>query len=196
MAILLIVLFILQLISFYLIVLLNSKIARFKELENRQNQLIREMDDSIGAYLMEMKEENDRLIKELSVVQRATSSKDIEKSVAKEHPKSSVIQERNEKVESVLLEENKPVQPELSPKAVIPKTLVANAYSKQKAPTVPVSKRTKQVDQENHDHSFAHLSVFEREVMSLHKEGKTVEEIAKKTQKGKTEIELLIKFHS
>ncbi len=37
---------------------------------------------------------------------------------------------------------------------------------------------------------------FEQQVLKLHNEGKNIEEIAKLTNKGKTEIELLLKFHT
>ncbi|WP_332648353.1 hypothetical protein [Lysinibacillus sp. 54212] len=197
MEILLIVLFILQLISFYLIILLNSKIARFKDLEIRQDQVIREMDNSIGAYLMELKEENDRLIKELSKVQQApTSSTSFQQPVVEELPKPSAVQGINTGLESVLLKGKEPAQLELTHKTLIPKTFAANAYNKQQGPTDQLSNKELPVEQKEQDDQFTNLSLFEREVIRLHKEGKTIEEIAKKTQKGKTEIELLIKFHS
>ena len=62
---LIITLFLIQLIMIFVMILLNSKISRFKDLELRQNQLIEEMDNTISVYLLEMKEENDRLIEEL-----------------------------------------------------------------------------------------------------------------------------------
>ncbi len=61
-----ILLIISQLFCFYMIVLLNAKVAKFKDLEIHQEQLMREMEESISLYLVEIREENDRLIKELS----------------------------------------------------------------------------------------------------------------------------------
>ena len=65
--IILVVLFISQLLTFYFLVILNSKISRYKEIEKRQEAIIREMDDAITAYLVEVKDENDRLIQELKM---------------------------------------------------------------------------------------------------------------------------------
>ena len=55
-------LFILQLISFYFMALLYMKVSKFNNLEKKQEKLMAEMDDAIGAYLSELKEENERLI--------------------------------------------------------------------------------------------------------------------------------------
>ena len=69
--ILIAVLFFLQLISFYFLIILNTKLAKFKDLEKKQERLMREMDDTISVYLAEMKDENDRLIKELQSVSQS-----------------------------------------------------------------------------------------------------------------------------
>ena len=94
-SIILIVLFICQLLSFFLIMILNSKLAKFKDLEARQEKIIREMDDAIGAYLMEMKEENNRLIEELTAAKQAHTVKaDIQPVVEQQfETKQSMIQE-------------------------------------------------------------------------------------------------------
>lgn len=55
----------LQLLSFYLIVLLFLRNARLQELEKRQERILDEMEDSMGAYLLEMQDENNRLLKRL-----------------------------------------------------------------------------------------------------------------------------------
>ena len=64
----LVFLFIIQIISFYFLALLYTKVTKFDDLEKKQRKLMTEMDDSIGAYLSELKDENDRLIEQLTVV--------------------------------------------------------------------------------------------------------------------------------
>jgi hypothetical protein len=66
-------LFILQLVSFYLIAMLYAKLGRVNELKKQQDVMMREMEDAVGAYLVEMKDENDRLLKELSTVKPSES---------------------------------------------------------------------------------------------------------------------------
>lgn len=63
--IIIIVLFLLQIISFYLIALLHMKLSKYKDIEDRQEQTMKEIEDSFSAYLAEMKDENDRLLYEL-----------------------------------------------------------------------------------------------------------------------------------
>lgn len=69
--ILITILFFLQLLSFYFLIILNTKLAKFKDLEKKQERLMREMDDTISVYLADMKDENDRLIQELHSVSKS-----------------------------------------------------------------------------------------------------------------------------
>lgn len=52
-------------ISFYFIALLNAKISRFNEMEQKQQQVIIDIEDSFSAYIAEIIDENNRLIQEL-----------------------------------------------------------------------------------------------------------------------------------
>ncbi|MFF5993342.1 hypothetical protein AAGS61_01150 [Lysinibacillus sp. KU-BSD001] len=208
-SIILIVLFIGQLLSFFFIVLLNSKLAKFKDLEARQEKIIREMDDAIGVYLMEMKEENDRLIQELKTVKQGHTVKDdIEYMTQQPQEKMKHIQEAV-KVDGIpplltpdeQISEQKVQMTQL--KQVIPLPFATNAYNKQKkqlhSEAVPVTTKASQqqevppaVDQA----PVAHVTSLEQQIVQMYVAGKSIEEIAKETQKGKTEIELLIKFHA
>lgn len=76
-------LFILQMVSFFLIVLLFMKMNRFNELKRQQDVMMREMEDAVGAYLAEIKDENDRLLKELSSLASVNVN---EKTAMKEEP--------------------------------------------------------------------------------------------------------------
>ncbi|WP_419961651.1 DUF6115 domain-containing protein [Psychrobacillus sp. BM2] len=60
-----IILFLLQVISFYFIALLNAKISRFNNMEQKQQQVLNDMEDSFSAYIAEIRDENNRLLKEL-----------------------------------------------------------------------------------------------------------------------------------
>lgn len=177
-----VILVISQLISFYLIVLLNTKISKFNDLEIRQDRLIREMEDTIAAYLLEMKEENDRFIEELSTVDVSSSERN------EEYKNTNIIKQSTVKQE---IPKSEP-KPPLESKPIIPKSVATNAYNRQK------NQSTKETNKnETKTTSPTEFkNPLEQEVITLHKEGKTIEEIAKITQKGKTEIELLLKFHA
>lgn len=198
-SIILVVLFICQLISFFFIILLNSKLARFKDLEARQEQIASEMDDAIGLYLMEMREENDRLIKEITAVKH----KPVREQGASEASS-------NETVPQAQLPVSPPTGVEMpsyeseeagdSKKSYVHLAFATNAYSKHLQQSYTEEQLTQVapevVEPVQEQDELSHLTPFEREVVEMHRTGKTIEEIAKKTQRGKTEIELLIKFHA
>jgi hypothetical protein len=192
-SIILVVLFISQLLSFFFIILLNSKLAKFKDLEMRQERVTKELDDAIGFYLMEMKEENDRLIQELTAVKQTSVER---QHFAEEENTGQMTKNSATSSEPELFTETKAVQQ----KKYVPLAFAANAYSRQKQHTSVEEQLAEQVPEEtipmkNQDEQSS-LTSFEREVVEMHRAGKTIEEIAKKTQKGKTEIELLLKFHA
>lgn len=190
--ILIALLFFLQLLSFYFLIILNTKLAKFKDLEKKQERLMREMDDTITAYLAEMKDENDRLIKELQNVKQpeiaASSLQQIEQSVTPMEQSSSDLTQGTKSDSSLSLDKDSRIY--------VPKKIVANAYSRQqhtgakKAQAVPSPKE----EMANLPEKEKMLTV-EQQALELAKQGKSVEEIAKQLQKGKTEIELLLKFH-
>lgn len=181
-------LFIIQLISIFVIVILYSKVAKFKDLEVRQDRLVREMDDAIGAYLFEMREENNRLIAELKEanIQPAFSEPLVYKQAMEREEPVVQVNEVNLQTVETLLTEARPV---------VPKTVAANVYNKhlvhqqQAEQELLIKPRAKEETKKE-------LPTFEQQVLTYHKAGLSIEDIAKKTQRGKTEIELLIKFHA
>ena len=108
-SIILVVLFILQIISFYFIVLLNSKVNKFKEIENKQEQVLVEIEDSFSAYIAEIKDENDRLLHELKQTEASYSAT------------------TNEVKKEIILEE---VPTNLLPKTFVSKKHATNSYLK------------------------------------------------------------------
>lgn len=176
-SVLLIGLIISQLIIFYLIIILNNKVAKFKDLEIRQDQLMQEMDDAIGVYLIEMREENNRLLRELNEAKNVMpSAQQATQEIA------STLEIRNEPLSENILKE----QVQIEKKAFVPKNIAASVYRQHKAK-----------EPEKHEAPAAKREPLtpEQQIIAMYKNGQSIEEIAKQAQKGKTEIELLIKFH-
>lgn len=185
--ILIAVLFVLQLLSFYFIIILNTKLAKFKDLEKKQERLMREMDDSISLYLAEMKDENNRLIQALQVVPKP------EKTTAVQQKRPASQKNQGQPLAQVE-SQTKDAGRDHEPRILMPKNIVANAYSRQQVGATPVqatSPKPAPVQKEE-----PQPLTLEQQIVQMAKQGKTAEEIAKKLQKGKTEIELLLKFHS
>ena len=148
-------LFILQLISFFLIAILNARLSKTKDVEQKHQELMKEMDDAVSAYLFEMKDENNRLLEELS--RRSSHFEGIE-----------VKSQRHQD------------EVDLSYPSTISKKKVASLY-----------KQTVKLDEL--EPTLIPITLKEQ-VTQLYNSGKTIEQIAKQLGKGKTEIELMIKF--
>jgi len=191
--ILIIVLFILQLISFFLIVLLNAKLNKYKHLEVKQNQLMDEMDNAIGAYLMEMKEENDRLIQELSSIPKPIKENHQTESLNQANP---TIQQKvkpkivSPTVASNVYKSNIQKQAQIEEEQILSK----NNNSNEMKTAASQNEILNEIKDLSHEVEKKEMS-FEEIVLSMYRDGHTVDQIAKQLNRGKTEIELLIKFH-
>lgn len=158
-------LFIVQLVSVYLIVLLFMRINQLKQVEQKQKRMMTEMEDAISAYLVEVREENDRLIDAL------TNQPFEEQEVDQQQQSSSIVKESKEELLEYDIQED---EEELVKKAVTRHHAI-QSYGK-------------------HIHTKDQPITQEEDVFSLREAGYTVEEIAQKLNKGKTEVELMIKF--
>jgi len=160
----LVFLFIIQIISFYFLALLYTKVTKFDDLEKKQRKLMAEMDNSIGVYLSELKDENERLIEQLTV-----------------HVQQPAFPQKSVRVsqESAASEEVRPVT-----HASIPKMPVNLALKSYKAAGQAIAETEMPVEVED----------TRTQVMRLYDSGQSIEEIAKQLGKGRTEIELILKF--
>lgn len=159
-------LFIVQVISFYFLALLYTKVSKFDDLEKKQRKLMIEMDDSMGAYLSELKDENERLIERLLERDSKPPAKKVVSSAL------NIKQEQQATVEHT--------QPVLrASKPTIPVNVALKSYNavttNQQGPTVVVD-----------DDRTQAIKLFDA--------GQSIEEIAKALGKGKTEVELILKF--
>ncbi|UPW84159.1 hypothetical protein [Lysinibacillus sp. Ag94] len=191
--ILIAILFILQLLSFYFLIILNTKLAKFKDLEKKQERLMREMDDTISVYLTEMKDENDRLIQELQRVSKSetqTNAVKHEEQIERQKEQSPSLTKEESPVDGSTRLDNEP-------RFYVPKNIVANAYSRQQQTEAKTEAKVVHSSQQPTNATKkeeAKPLTIEQQAVELAKQGKTAEEIAKQLQKGKTEIELLLKF--
>ncbi|CEA04512.1 hypothetical protein BN1050_01999 [Metalysinibacillus saudimassiliensis] len=162
-----IILFILQLLMFFFIVLLQLKVARFNQLEEKQKRLMREMDTTISTYLIQMQEENNRFIEELTKTPKAPVQP-----TAHKHTKTPTVD---------IVESTEVTLPKVQekPRMVVPKTKAAKAYQQQEVKAPVIKPQT-----------------VEEQAVALAAQGLSTEAIAKQLQKGKTEIELLLKFRT
>jgi hypothetical protein len=184
------VLFIIQLIIIFCIVLLNSKISKFKQLEEKQNQLVREMDDALSAYILEIREENDRLVQQL---QEASIQKQVKQ------PTNENVSVFAKSSQDDMLYKAEPIETKeeamyIPPISVVTKSKASALYKQhlhaEEAPSAQTAVAQSPIKEQ------VPVLTFEQQVVADYNAGMTVEQIAKKANRGKTEIELLIKFHA
>lgn len=167
----LVILFLLQIIGFYFLALLYTKVSKFDDLEKKQRKLMEEMDDSIGAYLAELKDENERLIAKLS-------ERDAKETEQKQD--DTPIQTVQESVGAA--QETKSERLIDLPK--MPVKLALKSYNN----TVSVQ------EPPLFEQSEPELEDDRTRAIALYDAGHSIETIAKKLGKGKTEVELILKF--
>ncbi|MEL3971303.1 hypothetical protein AAEO50_03335 [Rossellomorea oryzaecorticis] len=167
--------FLLNIISLLAIIILYTRQNRFIDLEKRQGKMLQEMEETISTYLIEMKEENDAFISSLH------KSKD-------EHSASqskTVIQQKSDSKHKVE-EPGSPANKRLNAYKAYNKpaaSIQGNEDEGGWSPLVPDESSA------NEEKSLVN------KVITLQQKGLSIDEIAKSMGKGKTEIELLLKFN-
>lgn len=190
---------VLNIIALFSIVILYLRQSRLFEVEKKQQRMIEEMEDVISTYLAEMKEENESFIDRITKVEMDKDNK-----------------QENRKQEEVV-EPFPPIKDkeEISFPTKGTKSHAVRAYKKgasqplanEDIEVLLPSLDTIESPITDHEDVLGHPEIGEpvqgtvpkektllEEVLQLQKQGLSLEEIAKKLHKGKTEIELLLKF--
>lgn len=176
--------FILHLLAFFWIILLTVRIKRSNEIEVRQAQVQREIEDMFQAYLLEMKEENEKL---LNTIQKSGNNNKV---------KTTVPAKQRVNVNELIPDQPEPTSP-YKPSLFIQGKRVEQIYKSQK-PQQPRSSTLQEKQTDYQPPIPVGEDQFEQsltsQVIRLHEKGFEINEIARKLNKGKTEIELLLKF--
>ncbi|MEH7385758.1 hypothetical protein V7147_10155 [Bacillus sp. JJ1521] len=176
--ILFIICFALLAVAFFLIILLYLKITQLKDVETKQERLLKEFENVITSYVMEIKEENEVFLNRIKDVKKASKLKqEIVKEDNSKNQANAEIEEIHKKTIHIKEQEltSEDIQ-ELLP-----------SFADQEE----IEQNPKQAISENDD---SLIEVLFKDIDHLTKLGHSYEEIAKKLNKGKTEIELLHKF--
>ncbi|MBB6282187.1 hypothetical protein [Geobacillus subterraneus] len=171
--------------SFLLIILLYMRLARLGEAEQRAARRAEELEEAMAAHLALWKEENERFFGELDALLRTKMTAGPAKRPTEPKPTAFAP--------SAISGDSGPMSPAESHESTAEGKTGESAKTGQNGPDAA------------HDY-FPDIEVIE-DVLDLspsasvadaarrlYAEGASVEEIAKKLQKGKTEVELLLKF--
>ncbi|CAM3704217.1 hypothetical protein [Mesobacillus zeae] len=155
----------------FAIILLYTRQNRLLELEQKQKKIIHEIEEVFSGYLLELKEENETFIKRM---QRADVNGQFQEAMQEN------MQQLQDADSSMETRHEAPVihKPHVSFKKV------QTAYSNSGQGNTPADSGKPVLENE----------LLTDRVVRLKTEGHTAEEIAKMLDKGKTEIELMLKF--
>lgn len=169
----------LNMLAFFFIVLLYIRQNRFVHIEKQQRQVTEQMEEVISAFIAEVKEENDQFIAKFQKIEeQQAKANQIEKQ------KGISYQMPSEKNRGNI------------PKALLNKQMVRAYQSTAKTKQQPEEEITENLLDvvEAAEAKEEKEKTLLDQAVELQKQGKKLEEIAKILNKGKTEIELLLKF--
>lgn len=175
---------ILNFVCLFAVVVLFVRQNRLVELEARQKQSLQEMEDLLSSFIYEMKEENQQLFSMLSTTQ--TNHSHIQKAETSSEQKQERIKKEQQEKETVS-----------QPKKIANPTLAKKAYHPKEDHTVQHEDLPPWLDlgkeQAVQDTNPVNAEM-QNQIIKLYREGQSIEAIAKTVNKGKTEIELTLKF--
>jgi hypothetical protein len=184
---------VLNIIALFSIVILYLRQSRLFEVEKKQQRIIEEMEDVISTYLAEMKEENEIFIDRITKVANNQSNKKKEVSIepilpGTEEEKVPFLV-KSSKTHAVKAYKIGAIQPLTDEDVEVLLPDFTEAENPIGDPEV-----AKEVEETLQQVIEPKEKPLLEEVLQLQEQGLTLEEIAKKLHKGKTEIELLLKF--
>ncbi|MCA1030099.1 hypothetical protein LCL95_03490 [Bacillus timonensis] len=179
----------LNLIALLLIIILFLKFSRLREIEKKQTNIVNEIENLFTSYVLEMKEENERLVSIVNEMNKETIKTKKDRQI--HHDKDMEV--KNDNQETYQMKKIDIVETNSSDdfRSMLPK------YDREQDKEVPITNSkpihtSSKINISQKDDLY--MQSLSAQIQLLQKQGDTIEEIAKKLKKGKTEIELLMKF--
>lgn len=183
---------ILNIVALFCIVILYLRQNRLLVVEKRQEEILKEIEEVISSYLIEMTEENEKFIEKLSQVQSKTEAGQGMAITEQMDDNMELNKERVqlEKGENITYRKGTVFQ---AVKAY--RNVNGNSEEKLDQEKVKPNLENKEAQREKIEDSddINDESVYHKAIL-LQKQGLSIEDIAKKLGKGKTELELLFKL--
>lgn len=185
----------LNIFAFIAIIILYLRQNKLIKMDERQKNIIKEMEELMSTYLLEMKEENQYFINNIQKLkeEEKIAPTQFDQKVQEETTEKEMIHTQSRKGKDI-------EQPNLRKTVSIH---AIKAYQKQLAPEHKnihshsednISSDKQHIIQENEEILDGSNQSLVKRVKNMEKQGNSIEEIAKKLNKGKTEIELLLKL--
>ncbi|WP_110929439.1 DUF6115 domain-containing protein [Bacillus massiliglaciei] len=192
------ILFLLNILTIFFVILLYSRQNRLIHLEQRQKEMAEEIENLMTEYLLEIKEENELLLQRLEsdrgTVTAQGSSQSYEaantESADPVQTQSSAYNLKKARTAYLSVQETKLDSAEKE--SELP-GMAEQEFDKNEK--LGNEKAAENLDNKMEAGGINTGSSLTDEVLLLHQKGLSAEQIAKKLELGKTEVELLLKFH-
>lgn len=176
---------ILNFIALFGIIIIYLRQNRLFDLEKKQEKVVKEMEEVISSYLLEIREDNEKFLDKIKVMYQTRNGNlnlqiENKEEITYTNPTETKFNQPSEDQNNLSI---KPIQ--------VVRSRVVAAYKKNHQ-LEETDTLEKAIDN-NEDIKPKNNSML-HEIISLKKQGFSEEEIAKRLNKGKTEIQLLLKF--
>ncbi|MDX8365091.1 DUF6115 domain-containing protein [Cytobacillus sp. IB215665] len=190
--------FLLLAIAFWLIIILYLRLSRLHEVEKKQERMIKDLESVIASFVVEMKEQNDQFLNRVQAVksEEQSSPPTAGETTITNEVQQYVDNQTNTKVNNDKIEQGN--------SSIYDIDTLSNEDIKDLLPDYRNNgyenvKQTNRNDIKPYNQEPAmsgeKKQTFKDKVLDLRSQGYGIEEIAKQLNKGKTEIELLLKFN-
>ncbi|WP_214482708.1 hypothetical protein [Bacillus sp. SM2101] len=189
--------FLLLAVAFWLIIILYLRLSRLHEVEKKQERMIKDLESVIASFVVEMKEQNDQFLNRVQAVKKEQSSP------PNGHSTSSIneVQQPLDKQTNTKISNDKIEQKNSSSYDVDTlsdediKGLLPDYRNNDYENINQLNRNDIKPYNKEHVMSGEKNQTFKDKVLGLRSQGYDIEDIAKQLNKGKTEIELLLKFN-
>lgn len=168
-------LFILNAVLIFTVILLYMRQNRLMEMEKAQQKVQAETEELMTSFLLEIKEENQLFMSKLDDLRKSQQAKGKESSTIE---KEEIVGREKQKIDEL---------PTVETKNFV-------RMQAEKAYHVSSAEQSGIKDSEEDSENLSQINLFADQVQSLHAKGLSVEDIAQRLNKGKTEVSLALKF--
>ncbi|MDX8362226.1 hypothetical protein [Cytobacillus sp. IB215316] len=186
--------FLLLAVAFWLIIILYLRLSRLHEVEKKQERMIKDLESVIASFVVEMKEQNDQFLNRVQAVKKEQSSPPNGSSTTE--VQQPLDKQTNTKISNDKLEQKNSSSYDvdtLSDEDI--KGLLPDYRNNDYENINQLNRNDIKPYNKEHVMSGEKNQTFKDKVLGLRSQGYGIEDIAKQLNKGKTEIELLLKFN-
>lgn len=172
------------------IIILFLRQGKLFKIEDNQKKTIKEMEDLLSSFVLEMKEDNEQLIKRIEDLKNAKNFS----SQNNQNEPSSIKTPLEKTIESDVRDSDNDLSTRLEKTVGRYAVKAYQQQSKQEKVGLQAPLKESELPKKQENSNSAQQESLAGQIWNLKDQGYSLEEIAQKLKKGKTEIDLLLKF--